>query len=61
MGQLTIMWEGFLPGKGTWDAKRSRVSGDTSTKLSSGKTTIAELSNNDIGSSVPKKKKKRHS
>jgi hypothetical protein len=37
-----------------------KVSGDTSTKLSSGNTTTEEFSNNGIGSSVPKKKK-RHS
>jgi hypothetical protein len=43
------------------DAKKNRVSGDTSIDLSGGKTTIEALSNSHTRSSVPKKKKERHS
>jgi len=42
------------------DAKRSRASVDTSTELFNGNTTMEELSSNETGSSIPKKKK-RHS
>jgi hypothetical protein len=43
------------------DVKKRRASGSISTESSSGKTTAKELSIRDSGSSVPGKKKKRHS
>jgi hypothetical protein len=41
--------------------KKGRASGRISKESSSGNATIEELYSIDIGSSVPKKKKKRHS